>query len=158
MTPKSLLRYKLAVSSVTDLAEGTFCEVIDDPSLPDPKRITRICFCSGKVYYDLLAEQERRQSTGAAIVRIEQLYPLPYKALTTILERYPKVRDIAWVQEEPRNMGAWSFMLEHLSALAPAGVSLRYIGRVAQASPAVGAQKIHQQEQAQLVEQALTTE
>jgi 2-oxoglutarate dehydrogenase E1 component/2-oxoglutarate decarboxylase len=107
------------------------------------------------VYYDLVTERERKQSTNTAIVRVEQLYPLSRKALAEALQRYPKAQDIAWVQEEPRNMGAWGFMLEHLSPLLPASLPLRYIGREAQASPAVGAQKIHQQEQTGLVEQAL---
>lgn len=155
MTPKSLLRHKLAVSSVTDLTDGMFHEVLDDSVVSDPQRVKRLLFCSGKVYYDLLAERERRQSLNTAIVRIEQFYPLPRKALTNVFKRYSKVQDVAWVQEEPRNMGAWLFMLEHLSSVLPAGTSLRYIGRGAQASPAVGAQKIHQQEQIWLVEQAL---
>ncbi|MBI3246671.1 MAG: 2-oxoglutarate dehydrogenase E1 component [Deltaproteobacteria bacterium] len=153
MTPKSLLRHKLAVSSVTDLAEGRFQEVIDEATL-DPQRVTRLLFCSGKVYYDLLAEREQRQLMDTAIVRLEQLYPFPRKALTEVLCRYPKARTVAWVQEEPRNMGAWGFMREYLSELLP--LPLRYVGRRAQASPAVGAQKIHQQEQAALVEHALT--
>ena len=155
MTPKSLLRHKLAVSSVADLTDGAFHEIIDDVALLDPQRITRLRFCSGKVYYDLVTERERQQLTDTAIVRIEQLYPLPSKALSELLNRYAKVKDVAWVQEEPRNMGAWSFMLEHLSSVLPASLSLRYVGRGAQASPAVGAQKIYQQEQTQLIEQAL---
>jgi 2-oxoglutarate dehydrogenase E1 component len=155
MTPKSLLRHKLAVSSVAELTDGAFHEIIDDAGAPDPQRITQLRFCTGKVYYDLVTERERKQSTNTAILRIEQLYPLPSKALAEALQRYPKAQDIAWVQEEPRNMGAWGFMLEHLSPLLPASLPLRYIGREAQASPAVGAQKIHQQEQTGLVEQAL---
>ncbi len=154
MTPKSLLRHKLAVSSVAELTEGMFHEVLDDPSVLDPERISRLRFCSGKVYYELLLEQEQRRTTDTAIVRIEQLYPLPHKALTSVVKRYSKVKDIAWVQEEPRNMGAWVFMLEHFSPLLPPGLQLRYIGRSAQASPAVGAQKVHQQEQRQVIEQA----
>jgi 2-oxoglutarate dehydrogenase E1 component len=155
MTPKSLLRHKLAVSSVADFTDGRFFEVIDDVHSLDPKHIARLRFCSGKVYYDLLAERERKQLMDTAIVRIEQLYPFPRQAVEEVLKRYPKVKDMAWVQEEPRNMGAWGFMLEHLAAFVPPSMSLHYIGRAAQASPAVGAQKIHQQEQAQLVEQAL---
>lgn len=155
MTPKSLLRHKLAVSSVADLAEGRFQEVIDEASL-DPQGVTRLLFCSGKVYYDLLAEREQRQQTDTTIVRVEQLYPFPQKALTEILHRYSKANTVAWVQEEPRNMGAWGFMRECLSDLLPSHLPLCYVGRRAQASPAVGAQKIHQQEQAALVEHALT--
>jgi 2-oxoglutarate dehydrogenase E1 component len=153
MTPKSLLRHKLAVSSVADLTDGRFFEVMDEAHSLDPKCVTRLRFCSGKVYYDLATERERKQLTDTAIVRIEQLYPFPRQAVEEVLKRYPKATDVAWVQEEPRNMGAWGFMVEYLAALVPP--SLRYIGRTAQASPAVGAQKIHQQEQARLVEQAL---
>jgi 2-oxoglutarate dehydrogenase complex dehydrogenase (E1) component-like enzyme len=107
------------------------------------------------VYYDLLAERDNRQATHAAIVRVEQLYPLPHRELTEVLTRYPQVQEVIWVQEEPRNMGAWGFVREHVSSLLPMGLSLRYVGRRVQASPAVGSQKIHQQEQAALIEQAL---
>lgn len=157
MTPKSLLRHKQAVSSVTDLAEGTFHEILDEPATLDPRQVTRLLLCSGKVYYDLLAERERRGRADAAIVRIEQLYPLPDEALTTLLVRYARAQDVVWVQEEPRNMGAWSFMQERLHAVLRSGQSLWYAGRDAQASSAVGAHKIHQQEQAALLEQALAT-
>jgi len=157
MTPKSLLRHRLAVSSVADLAEGTFHEVLDEAATLDPQGVTRLLLCSGKVYYDLLAERERRGRTDAAVVRVEQLYPLPDEAVTAVLARYERATDVAWVQEEPRNMGAWGFMHEHLPALLRPDQSLRYAGRDAQATPAVGAQKIHQQEQAELLEQALAT-
>jgi 2-oxoglutarate dehydrogenase E1 component len=155
MTPKSLLRHKLAVSSVTDLADGMFREVIDESVAISPDHVKRVLFCSGKVYYDLFAERERRQLTDTALVRIEQLYPFPRKVVRDVLQRYAKAKAVAWVQEEPRNMGAWGFVLENLSTLLFPDLSLRYIGRGAQASPAVGAQKIHQQEQMHLVEQAL---
>ncbi len=157
MTPKSLLRHRLAVSSVTDLAEGAFHEVLEEPANPDPRQVTRLLLCSGKVYYDLLAERERRGRANTAIVRIEQLYPFPTEELTETLTRYERAMDIVWVQEEPHNMGAWSFMYEHVPTLLRPGRSLRYAGRNAQAAPAVGSQKIHQQEQAALLEQALAT-
>ena len=111
--------------------------------------------CSGKVYYDLLAEREKQQRSDVAIVRLEQLYPLPDQQLTEVLTRYSQANDVVWVQEEPRNMGAWTFMLEHLSPLLRSRQTLRYAGRQAQASPAVGFQKIHQQQQTQLLNQAL---
>ncbi len=155
MTPKSLLRHRLAISSVTDLTEGTFHEVLDDPANPDPRQVTHLLLCSGKVYYDLLADRERRGTSAAALVRVEQLYPFPDEELTEILNRYAHAADIVWVQEEPRNMGAWSFVHERLPALLRPGQSLRYAGRREQAAPAVGSQKIHQQEQAALIEQAL---
>jgi 2-oxoglutarate dehydrogenase E1 component len=156
MTPKSLLRHRLAVSSVQDLAEGGFQEVLDESSGLDPRQVTRLLLCSGKVYYDLLSERERRGRTDTAIVRIEQLYPFPDEELTEILARYKRATDVVWVQEEPRNMGAWSFMYECVPTLLRPGQSLRYVGRNEQAAPAVGSQKIHQQEQAALIDQALT--
>jgi len=160
-TPKSLLRHKLAVSSVTELADGAFHEVLDESIAPqstvtvDPKGVKQILLCSGKVYYDLLAEREKLGRNDAAIVRLEQLYPLPEQQLTEVLNRYAQANDVVWVQEEPRNMGAWTFILEHLSPLLRARQILRYAGRQAQASPAVGYQKIHQQQQTQLLNQAL---
>jgi 2-oxoglutarate dehydrogenase E1 component len=156
MTPKSLLRHRLAVSSVTDLAEGSFREVLDDPATPDPRHVTHLLLCSGKVYYDLLAERERRGTNAAAIVRVEQLYPFPDEELIEVLSRYVQATDVAWVQEEPRNMGAWGFMHERLPALLRPGQMLRYVGRGEQAAPAVGSQKLHQQEQAALLAEALT--
>lgn len=163
MTPKSLLRHRLAVSSVADLAEGGFHEVLDESAAPvalavsDPRQVTRLLLCSGKVYYDLVSERERRQCHNVAIVRVEQLYPLPEEALQEIFTRYEHAADVVWVQEEPRNMGAWSFMHEYLPPLLRPHQSLRYVGRTAQASPAVGLQKVHQQEQSALLETALAT-
>jgi 2-oxoglutarate dehydrogenase E1 component len=155
MTPKSLLRHKLAVSFLADLTDGTFHEVLDDTMPLDPAGVSRLLLCNGKVYYDLLTERENRQVKDTALVRIEQLYPFPEKAVSEVLTRYHQAKDIVWVQEEPRNMGAWSFLLEHTSGLLRPGLLFRYIGRGAQASPAVGSQKIHQQEQARIIEQAL---
>jgi 2-oxoglutarate dehydrogenase complex dehydrogenase (E1) component-like enzyme len=117
--------------------------------------VKQLLLCSGKVYYDLLAEREKRGRSDVAIVRLEQLYPLPERHLTEVLNRYAQANDVVWVQEEPRNMGAWTFMLEHLSPLLRSRQTLRYAGRRAQASPAVGYQKIHQQQQTQLLNEAL---
>lgn len=161
MTPKSLLRHKLAVSPLADLADGAFHEVLDEPSAPptavtiDAAKVKQILCCSGKVYYDLIAERERRQQSDAAIVRLEQLYPFPAKQLQAVLARYPHVQEVVWVQEEPRNMGAWTFICEHLPCVLPSNQRLRYAGRNAQASPAVGFQKVHQQEQTALLNLAL---
>ena len=157
MTPKSLLRHRLAVSSVTDLVEGSFHEVLDDSTTADPQQVAHVLLCSGKVYYDLLAEREQRQRSDVAIVRVEQLYPFPDEQLIEILTRYEQATDIVWVQEEPRNMGAWSFMYERLPTLLRPRQALRYAGRKPQASPATGSQRLHHQEQAALVEQALAT-
>jgi len=157
MTPKSLLRHRLAVSSVAELVEGAFGEVLDETANLDPRQVSRLLLCSGKVYYDLLAERERRGNTGTAIVRVEQLYPFPDEELHEVLTRHKRAVDVVWVQEEPRNMGAWSFVHEHLPELLHPGQSLRYVGRPAQAAPAVGSQKIHQQEQTALIAEALAT-
>jgi 2-oxoglutarate dehydrogenase E1 component len=160
-TPKSLLRHRLAVSSVDDLANGRFHLVLEETAAPPttvmikPEQVTRLLLCSGKVYYDLLADRERRQQDDAAIIRLEQLYPFPDQALLEVFARYPKASDIVWVQEEPRNMGAWTFIYEVLPALLSTKQTLRYAGRNAQDSPAVGFQKVHQHEQASLLEQAL---
>ncbi|MBI3801124.1 MAG: hypothetical protein HY268_29655, partial [Deltaproteobacteria bacterium] len=158
MTPKSLLRHRLAVSSVQDLAEGTFQEVVDEASPLDPQQITRLLLCSGKVYYDLLTERERRGRADIAIIRVEQLYPFPAEELLEVLARYQRATEVVWVQEEPRNMGAWSFMYERVPTLLRPSQSLRYVGRHEQAAPAVGSQKIHQQEQTALLDQALAVE
>jgi 2-oxoglutarate dehydrogenase E1 component len=155
ITPKSLLRHRLAVSAVTDLVEGSFHEVLDDSTIGDPQQIAHVLFCSGKVYYDILAEREQRQRGDVAIVRVEQLYPFPEDQMMEILTRYERTSDIVWVQEEPRNMGAWSFMYERLPTLLRPRQALRYAGRKPQASPATGSQRLHHQEQAALVEQAL---
>ena len=160
-TPKSLLRHKLAVSSVAELADGGFHEILDETAAPatavtvEPKKVKHLLLCSGKVYYDLLAEREKQQCNDAAIVRMEQLYPFPEHDLTEVLTRYAQANDVVWVQEEPRNMGAWTFIFEHVSPLLRSRQTLRYAGRPAQASPAVGFQKIHQQQQMQLLNEAL---
>ncbi len=151
-TPKSLLRHKLCVSSVADLANGQFQPVIDDTVAP--AGVTRVLLCSGKVYYDLVTASDERARTDTAIVRVEQLYPLPIDEIRAALGRYPGATDVAWVQDEPANQGAWSFialnLLEHLD-----GVRLRRIARAAAAAPAVGSAKLHDVEQAALIDAAL---
>ncbi|NUS74049.1 MAG: multifunctional oxoglutarate decarboxylase/oxoglutarate dehydrogenase thiamine pyrophosphate-binding subunit/dihydrolipoyllysine-residue succinyltransferase subunit [Corynebacteriales bacterium] len=153
-TPKSLLRHKSAVSSVEDFTNGGFQKVIGDNSV-DPANVKRVLFCSGKVYYDLVAGREAKGLTDTAILRVEQLYPLPIDELRAELAKYPNAVAHVWVQEEPANQGAWSFMalnlLEHLD-----GVQLRRVSRRAAASPAVGSAQAHQAEQQALVEAALS--
>jgi len=109
-TPKSLLRHPLAVSSLNDFTDGEFQEVIDDQIATD--QVKRLVFCSGKFYYELLAEREKNNRNDVALIRIEQLFPLHQDKLSQIIERYQNVVDYVWAQEEPRNMGAWSFMLQ----------------------------------------------
>ncbi|MDR6325319.1 2-oxoglutarate dehydrogenase E1 component [Actinoplanes couchii] len=158
LSPKSLLRHKLAVSQVNDFTQGAFQPVIGDAGVNgqplDAASVKRVLLCSGKVYYDLFQARAERGITDTAIIRMEQIYPQPVEELKAILAQYPNAEDFAWVQEEPANQGAWSFvalnMLEHLE-----GVRLRRISRPAAAAPAVGSAKMHDAEQAALIEAAL---
>jgi 2-oxoglutarate dehydrogenase E1 component len=151
-TPKSLLRHRLCVSSIADFTDHGFQPVIDDTI--DPAGVQRVLLCTGKLYYDLLAARTERAITDTAIVRMEQLYPLPVDEVRAALGRYPDAVDVAWVQEEPANQGAWSFialnLLEHLD-----GVRLRRISRPEAAAPSAGSAKVHDAEQAALVEASL---
>jgi 2-oxoglutarate dehydrogenase E1 component len=155
-TPKSLLRHPRAVSELQDFTSGGFAEIIGD-ELGEPSKATRVVFCSGKLYYDLLAAGEQRNANHVALVRVEQLYPFAADQARDILARYSPSAEIVWAQEEPRNMGAWRFIREALeSLLAATGRELRYVGRPESASPATGSGKRHQQEQAEIVNDALT--
>jgi 2-oxoglutarate dehydrogenase E1 component len=162
MTPKSLLRHKLAVSKMDDfLGQSTFHRILmddDQALLAKPKDMKRIVLCTGKVYYDLLEERRKRNIKDVMIVRVEQLYPFPHKSLVEVLKQYPNA-DVVWCQEEPRNMGYWSFVNELVEAvMIDAGGKHkrpRYAGRVASASPATGLTSVHNAEQASLIEQAL---
>jgi 2-oxoglutarate dehydrogenase E1 component len=157
-TPKSLLRAKAAVSAVEDFTEGGFAPVMGDPGVGgeplDDAAVRRVLLCSGKVAYDLLAGRESEGTADVAVVRVEQLYPLPAEQIREALERYPNAQDVVWVQEEPANMGAWQFMAVNLPEELPAGRRLRRISRRASASPAVGSAKVHDAEQRQLVAEA----
>lgn len=163
MTPKSLLRHPLAVSTPEELWNGRFQEIY--PAETDPAETRRLLLCTGKVYYDLLEammqdEASRRQ---IGLLRIEQLYPFPKAALQAELARYRDVKDVVWVQEEPANMGAWSYMQPRLNALlemlhGDCSRRVRYIGRPEVASPATGSAKVHQLEQERIVRRALSLE
>jgi 2-oxoglutarate dehydrogenase E1 component len=153
-TPKSLLRHKLVVSAVTDFTSGTFQPVLGDPVTLDAAAVRRVLLCTGKVFYDLLAGRTERKLTDAAIIRLEQLYPLPVQEIRAQLGRYPNATDVVWVQEEPVNQGAWTFMAMNLPEQLP-GVTLRTIARPEAAAPAVGSAKLHEAEQVKLVELAL---
>jgi 2-oxoglutarate dehydrogenase E1 component len=155
-TPKSLLRHARAVSTPHDFSTGGFMEILaDNPA--DAARIARVVCCSGKVYYDLLAAREERQADHVALVRVEQLYPFAADQARDILARYPATAEVVWAQEEPRNMGPWRFMREWIEPLLDAtSRELRYVGRPESASPAGGSGKRHQQEQAEIVDDALT--
>jgi 2-oxoglutarate dehydrogenase E1 component len=158
-TPKSLLRSPRATSRPEELASGRFQPVLDDAEARDPAAVRRVILCTGKVYYDLFEHRERRQAERAtppdvALLRVEQLYPWPEESLARALERYPRAQRVVWAQEEPANMGAWTFVRERVQALLPAEATLAYAGRRASASTAVGSSRIHKQEQAALVESA----
>ena len=152
MTPKSLLRHPRALSPLSDLSRGEFKEVMDDSARPAKPR--RLLLCSGKIYYDLLKAREDMGDTATAIVRIEQLYPFPAQILADVLEGYRSVRDRVWVQEEPRNRGAWMFMQERFACDLP-DVSLSYVGRDEAASPATGSHQVHAREQEEILRAAL---
>jgi len=153
MTPKSLLRHPKVVSTVEELASGVFNTVLDDARVSDPERITRILACTGKIYYELLAAHETRGG-DFAIVRLEQLYPFPLAEFGEVLLRYPNAQHVVWVQEEPRNMGAWAFVRGHIQPMLRANQAIGYAGRPRSASPAPGSPKVHQREQTHLIEAA----
>jgi 2-oxoglutarate dehydrogenase E1 component len=145
-TPKSLLRLPAAASPLSELAEGGFRASLDDPEPGDRGAVERVFFCSGKVYYDLRAEREKRGDRRTAILRVEQLYPFPGERLRGLLAGYPAAKRAVWVQEEPKNMGAWTFVQPLLSEVLSPGLSLSYVGRVASASPATGNASVHKRE------------
>ncbi len=160
MTPKSLLRHPKAVSELRDLSTGLFQEVLDDQAYPDVKsaqKVTRLMICSGKIYYDLLEERTTQQSENVALIRMEQLYPWPEQQLARIFEKYSNIKDVFYVQEEPRNMGAWMYFqgmwggaLGNFGARFPK-LNLTYVGREICASPAVGSKKLHDKEQKEIL-------
>jgi 2-oxoglutarate dehydrogenase E1 component len=156
MSPKSLLRHPLAVSSLEDLSSGVFHNVIDEIDDLDPKQVKRVVMCSGKVYYDLLEQRRKNEQNDVAIVRIEQLYPFPQAEFQAEMEKYAHVTDWVWCQEEPQNQGAWYCSQHHFWQSIPQGAKLTYAGREASASPAVGYLSVHNQQQKALVENALT--
>ena len=145
LTPKSLLRHPEVVSSVDEFVSGRVNVVLDDPAVNDPSKINRLLLCSGKVYYDLVAHRHKIGRDDVAVVRIEQLYPLPERELADILERYANVHETVWVQEEPKNMGAYRFLKTTLWEVLD--LELAYVGRDENASPAVASMKMHTQEQ-----------
>ena len=155
-TPKSLLRHPKAVSLLQEFTSGSFREVVDEPAGIKPESIARVVFCTGKVYYDLLVAREERKAHQVALVRVEQLYPFPAGQVRDVLERFKAAPEVFWVQEEPRNMGPWRFVREQLeSLLEDSDRVVRYVGRRDSASPAAGNLKRHQQEQTELLDEAM---
>ncbi len=158
MSPKSLLRHPLAISTLDELANGSFQPAIGEIDDLEPQEVKRVVMCSGKVYYDLLEQRRKNEQDSVAIVRIEQLYPFPHKALQEALQPYAHVHDFVWCQEEPLNQGAWYCSQHHFREIVPFGASLRYAGRPASASPAVGYMSVHQKQQQDLVNDALNVD
>ncbi len=156
MTPKSLLRHELSVSSLDDLTKGSFETVIDEIDTLDPVEVTRVVFCSGKVYFDLLKTRRKEGISDVALVRVEQLYPFPLQAYEAIIRKYAKATEVVWCQEEPQNQGAWYQIRHRLEAsLDLDRHHLLYAGRGHAAAPATGIGKVHDAEQAGLIEAAL---
>jgi 2-oxoglutarate dehydrogenase E1 component len=161
ITPKSLLRLPAAASALDDLTGGGFQPLIEDPEMKSSEAVNRIVLCSGKIYYDLAEARKKPANSSSehvahvAIVRMEQFYPFPLKRLREVLAKYPAARQLVWAQEEPKNMGGWTFVEQRLENLLPACKRPIYVGRRPSASPATGSYAIHQAEQARLVAEAL---
>ncbi len=158
MTPKSLLRHKMAVSPLTSLSDGQFDLIIPEIENIPASKTRRVVFCSGKVYYDLLEARQVHGINDIAIVRIEQLYPFPILEYAALLEQYAHVEEIIWCQEEPQNQGAWYQIRHRLQEPLKDNQQLYYAGRPGAAAPASGIFKIHLQQQQALVEAALDIE
>ncbi len=158
MTPKSLLRNPRAGSSLQDLSDGAFQPVLHTAPAPDmAAKVTRLVLCSGKVAVDLAASKGMEQAERVAVARVEELYPFPEIELRAVLAQYPNLRELAWLQEEPRNMGAWKFMSSRLRALVTPSVEVMYVGRPEAASPAEGSGMRYEAEQARVLSAALST-
>lgn len=155
MTPKSLLRHKKAVSTLDDLATGSFELIIPEVEALDASQVTRVIVCSGKVYYELLEKRETLQRQDVAIIRLEQLYPFPYEEMEAVLAQYPNMKSLVWCQEEPKNQGAW-FWVRDRFAKHLQNTILHYAGRDASAAPACGYPALHKEQQAALLEQAFS--
>ncbi|MBX3134250.1 MAG: 2-oxoglutarate dehydrogenase E1 component [Gemmatimonadaceae bacterium] len=154
MQPKSLLRLAQASSSIKDLSEGSFRPVIDDPKGAEKREdVKRLVFCTGKVYYDLLAAGVPER---VAVVRVEELYPWPHDEVARIVDLYPNIDEVAWVQEEPKNMGAWTFVAPRLRVSTGNALVIRYYGRPERASPAEGYPSTHAEEQKRIITEALS--
>ena len=155
MSPKSLLRHKLAVSTLEDLTKGSFQPVIGEQDVIKPNLVTRFILCTGKVYYDLLDARRKDNLKHIAIARLEQIYPFPDKLLKAELAKYPQLKDFIWCQEEPKNQGAWYQSKHHFSDNVPKQINITYAGRDASAAPAVGNFHVHIEQQKAVVQSAL---
>lgn len=157
ITPKSLLRHKLAVSTLEDLTTGSFKNVFPEIDPIDPAQVTRLIACSGKIYYELLEKRRELSRMDVAIVRVEQQYPFPADEFEAQLKQYSEVTSLVWCQEEPKNQGAWFYIRDYFAELLPKNVTLTYVGRPASAAPACGYASLHKKEQANVVDQVFST-
>jgi 2-oxoglutarate dehydrogenase E1 component len=155
MTPKSLLRHEMSVSSLEDLTRASFATVIGEVEDIPPAQVRRVVFCSGKVYYDLLKARRKENLKDVALVRIEQLYPFPTEEYEAVLKKYSNARELVWCQEEPQNQGAWYNIRHRLQETSTGKRDVLYAGRAPAAAPATGLSKLHEVEQSLLVEAAL---
>jgi 2-oxoglutarate dehydrogenase E1 component len=154
ITPKSLLRHKDAVSSLEDLSKGSFQTVIGETETLDAKKVTRVVLCSGKIYYELMAHRREQKITNMAIIRLEQMYPFPEEKLTAELAKWPKLKEVVWCQEEPRNQGSWYWLASRHHLKTAVDVDLFLISRPASAAPAVGYYAKHNAQQKAVIEGA----
>ena len=155
MTPKSLLRHKLAVSTLEDLTDKGFKSVIAEQDKVTASKVTRVIMCSGKVYYELLEHRRTAKIKNIAIIRIEELYPFPVVELNKALKPYKNAKELIWCQEEPKNQGAWDYFEPRLAAKLNHHVDVQYIGREPSAAPAVGSSIVHAKQQKAIVSEAL---
>jgi 2-oxoglutarate dehydrogenase E1 component len=156
-TPKGLLRLDRASSTMEDLTSGEFRHILDDPTVEDRReKVERLVLCTGKIYYDMDGSDRRALAENVAIARVEMLYPFAKTRLEEVIAGYPNLKEIAWVQEEPRNMGAWKVMSRRFPQVLPEGIDLTYIGRPGRASPGEGYAAAHALEQERIALTALT--
>jgi 2-oxoglutarate dehydrogenase E1 component len=155
MTPKSLLRNPMAASSLESLSEGKFKPVLEDAEAREnADSVERLILCTGKVYTELAASEYREEAVDTAITRIELLYPFPEDEIQEVIDSYPNLREILWVQEEPKNMGAWTFVQARLRETVGEELPVLYVGKPARPSPAQGSARFHKEEHARVIQRA----
>ncbi len=153
-TPKGLLRHPLVASPVSELSDGSWQPLMEDIEIDKPKNIISLIMCSGRIYFDLIGSNLRKDIRNVAIARLEQLYPFPKDALENLLQQYPNLERLIWVQEEPLNMGAWNYLRPRLRQLIDDQFTLHYVGRPESSSPAEGSSTVYRANQQALIEQA----
>ena len=156
MTPKGALRHPLAVSRIDDFSNSTFKHILDDERYINPNNVRKLLICSGKIYYELMTDIIKKEIEDIAVIRIEQLYPFHNNLFTEIISKYKKAKEIAWVQEEPKNMGAYHYIKDIISELIPSKIKLKYIGRNSSPATATGSPRVHQEEQKAILKESLS--